>query len=236
MNTIREEVDLPDPEAQPLVHPLDLPAARRSFAASWWLEQLASPTMFFALASTLWAISDNYVTPIVASLVITVCAAFASRYQSGEAWSHIPRKRHDHQRQVPRSWSIAQVTISTLASYCGLVLLLDWIIARDFPSGVASFSVGMGTGVALILSASLLWNLGTSRPLCRGKGTRSVQYIALTLTVAALTYTSIVLTGATSVEDWKLTHIATGVATALAVQSLWLLIHVAPRPVIHPQP
>lgn len=235
MNTIREEADLPDPAIQPLVHPLDLPATRCSFAASWWLEQLASPTMFFALASTLWAISNNYVTPIVASLVITVCAAFASRYQSGEAWSHIPRKRHDHQRQVPLSWLIAQATISTLALYFGLILLLNWIIARSFPPGVASFSVGMGIGIVLLLSASVLWNLGTPRHLRRAEGTQFPQYITLTLTVAALIYTSVALTGTASAEGWQLTHIAMGAATAVAVQSLWLLIRVTPRPSIHPQ-
>lgn len=226
MNTIREEGNLPDPAIQPLVHPLDLPAARRSFAASWWLDQLASPTMFLALASMLWAISNNYITPILVSLVVTVCAAFASRYQSGEAWSHIPRKRHDHQRHVPLWWSVAQTAISTLALYVGLILLLGWIIARDFPPGVAAFSVGMGIGIVLIMSTTPLWNLGAPRRLRSEARAWSPQYISLALTAVAVVFSSVTLAGAADAESWQLIDIATGTAVTLAVQCLWLLIHV----------
>lgn len=235
MNTIREEVDLPDPAIQLLVHPLDLPVARRSFAASWWLEQLASPTMFLALASMLWAISNNYITPILASLVITVCAAFASRYQSGEAWSHIPRKRHDHKRQVPLSWSVTQAAISTLALYLGLILLLGWIIARDFPPGVAAYSVGVGIGIVLIMSVTLLWDLAAPRHLRSVVGARYPQYVSLALIAAAVVYSSVTLSGAAAAEGLQMTDIATGVAVILAVQALWLLIRVISRPVSEPE-
>lgn len=234
MNTIREHVDLPDPAVQPLVHPLDLPVARRSFAASWWLDQLASPTMFLALASMLWAISNNYITPILASLVITVCAALASRYQSGEAWSHIPRKRHDHRRQVPLSWSIAQAAISTLALYLGLMLLLGWIIARDVPPAVAAYSVGMGIGIVMIMAAALLWSLGAPRHPRGTAGSRSPQFVSLVLTTVAVVYASITLAGAADAEGWQPIDIVTGTAVILTVRVLWLLIRVVSRPVPGP--
>lgn len=54
MNTIAEHVELPEVSVQPLVHPLELPGAGRAFTMSWWLGQLASPTIFFALAAIFW--------------------------------------------------------------------------------------------------------------------------------------------------------------------------------------
>jgi hypothetical protein len=43
VNDINELVDLPDPTTHPLVHPLDLPEARRPFRISWLIGTLTSP-------------------------------------------------------------------------------------------------------------------------------------------------------------------------------------------------
>jgi hypothetical protein len=43
MNDINELVDLPDPAIHPLVHPLDLPQARRPFRTAWLVGALTSP-------------------------------------------------------------------------------------------------------------------------------------------------------------------------------------------------
>lgn len=43
VNELNELVDLPDPTTHPLVHPLDLPQARRPFRTAWLIDALTSP-------------------------------------------------------------------------------------------------------------------------------------------------------------------------------------------------
>lgn len=226
MNPMQEEVLLPDPAIQPLVHPLDVPAARRSFAVAWWLEQLASPTIFLALASALWATSNNFVTPILVPLIITVCAFFASHYQSGEAWAYIPRKRHDHGRRVPAAWSIVHEIVRTLLLCCGLTLLLGWIAGQSFPPGVAAYSIGIGIGIALLMAASLIWNLVRPAQLRDKRGEHSSHYIRFTLIVATILYCSIALPVP---EDLPSTYVTTGIASMIAVQVLWITLRFVAR-------
>ena len=221
MNPIEEEIELPDPAVQPLVHPLDVPAARRTFAASWWLERLASPAIFFAVASALWATSNNFITPIVAPLIIMVCAYFASHYQSGEAWAYIPRKRHDHQRRVPTAWSAAHDITRTMLLCIGLILLLGWMIAQDFPPEVRSYAIGMGIGIVLIMAGNLVWNLMHPRPWRDASAPRSAQYVSLIITMGTLLYASIALPLS---ADLRLMETIIGVAIMLAIHQLWVVL------------
>ncbi len=59
MKTIEEAVELPAVAVQPLVHPLDLPPARRAFITSWWLSLLTLPPVFFGIAAVLWSVSTT---------------------------------------------------------------------------------------------------------------------------------------------------------------------------------
>jgi hypothetical protein len=43
MNDVTELVELPDPATHPLVHPLDVPQARRPFRTAWLIGALTSP-------------------------------------------------------------------------------------------------------------------------------------------------------------------------------------------------
>lgn len=78
MNPIEEKVHLPDPETQFLVHPLDLPGARKEFLTGWWLGIVATPQFYTALLAFFWAVSNNYVTPILVPLVLVVIAGWIS--------------------------------------------------------------------------------------------------------------------------------------------------------------
>ena len=66
MNDINELVDLPDPATHPLVHPLDLPQARRPFRTAWLIGALTSPPVAALVAVIIWFASHSYLVPLVA--------------------------------------------------------------------------------------------------------------------------------------------------------------------------
>lgn len=222
MKTIHEAADLPDPAIRPLVHPLDLPQARKPFATAWWLSVLTTPTVFFGMAAVLWAISNNYVTPIVVPIIVVVAAVFARKYYLSEAWAYIPRKRQDHSRRMPTSWSVLKSALSALIFLFGLIALIQWFVNQSLPSAVSAYSVGMGAGLVLIMVINLVWTLVTPSRLNASLGGWLPQLVSLLVVTAALAYGYQALTATGAPDAWATLDLLIGAAIIVGVQvALW---------------
>ena len=162
MKPIEEQVQLPDPEQQFFVHPLDVPAARGEYLKGWWLGIVATPQMFTALLAALWVISNNRVTPVLVPLVLTVVAGFVGSQFTRAAWDYIPRRRHDRHRRMTRL-ALAAASIKALSLLAGLVIFLFWADAQGFSGSFSSYPLGMSAALVLILAIDLVVGLGRGR-------------------------------------------------------------------------
>lgn len=216
MNPIEEQVQLPDPEQHFLVHPLDLPEARKEYLTGWWVGIAATPQVFTALLAALWSVSNNRVTPIIVPLLLTAIAGFVSARLTRGAWDYIPRRRHDTQRRPARLGATAAV-VKALFLLAGLVIFLLWAGAQGFSGSFSSYPLGMG--VALILVLTLDVGVG----LIRGR-TQDADILdgLLTLLVSAgaLWGAIALLSGAEDGLQW--TGLVAGAATLVAVWLGWL--------------
>ena len=158
MNPIEEKVQLPDPETQFLVHPVDLPGARREFLTGWWLGIVATPQVYTALLAFFWAVGNNYVTPILVPLVLVVIAGWMSSKLTRGAWDYIPRKRHDIDRPMT-TMTIAASLITSLALFAGLLTFMVWAVSQDLVPGFSAYPLGMGAAIVLIMAGELLVKL-----------------------------------------------------------------------------
>ncbi len=158
MNPIEEKVQLPDPKTHFLVHPLDLPGARKEFLLGWWLGVFATPQVYTALLAVLWAVSNNYVTPVLVPLVLVVIAGWISVKLTGGAWDYIPRKRHDKDRRMT-GMTIAASLITSLALFAGLLIFMAWTASQDLFPGFSAYPLGMGSAIALIMAGELVIKL-----------------------------------------------------------------------------
>ncbi|MEO3941083.1 hypothetical protein V3C41_08395 [Paenarthrobacter nicotinovorans] len=164
MNPIEEKVQLPDPQTHFLVHPLDLPAARKEFLLGWWLGVFATPQVYTALLAFFWAVSNNYVTPVLVPLVLVVIAGWVGSRLTRGAWDYIPRKRHDRQRRLP-GLRISAALVTSLALLAGLVVFMLWASGQDFVPGFSAYPLGMGAAIVLIMVLELVVKLVRRRTL-----------------------------------------------------------------------
>jgi hypothetical protein len=156
MREITELVDLPDPTIQPLVHPLDLPEARRPFRISWLLAALTSPAIGLCVAALIWFASGNYVVPVLAGLAVIGLGALASHWFAGQAWAFIPRKRQDHARAVPARWELGSGLVFGLVLGATLLLVADRLNQPDVPTEVRESTVGMSVAIGLMVLGELV--------------------------------------------------------------------------------
>ncbi|WP_309074191.1 hypothetical protein [Paenarthrobacter sp.] len=158
MNPIEEKVQLPDPETQFLVHPVDLPGARKEFLMGWWLGIVATPQVYTAFLAFFWAVSNNYVTPVLVPLVLVVVAGWISSKLTRGAWDYIPRKRHDKERRMT-GMTIAASLITSLALFAGLLVFMAWAVSQQMVPGFSAYPLGMGTAIVLIMAGELVVKL-----------------------------------------------------------------------------
>jgi hypothetical protein len=168
-NDVTELVELPDPAIHPLVHPLDLPEARRPFRTAWLIGALTSPPVGALAAVVIWFASRNYLVPLVAGAAIIGFGQLASGVFREQAWAFIPRKRQDRQRPLPVSWELGSGLV--LAAVLALALLLvTFRLARpDVSVEVRAFTFGMGAAAGLlVVGAGVgIWKLVGRRPQAR---------------------------------------------------------------------
>lgn len=179
---IREEVDLPDPDVQPLVHPLDLPAARGPFRAGRIVAALTSLPVSALVAAIIAYASRNALPPIIAFLALVVLGAMASRWFTDRAWDHIPRKRQDRARPLPRTWELASAAVLALVLGVALLLIVFRLDDPDVPLTVRSYTFGMCVVAALLVVADAVAGL-----LRRSARRRALAGLPGTLVVAVAT-------------------------------------------------
>ncbi|WP_433720595.1 hypothetical protein ACQP2Y_36105 [Actinoplanes sp. CA-051413] len=185
--TVMEElVDLPDPETQPLVHPLDLPAARTDFRNGWLVGAATGLPVAALVAGIIAYLTRSVVPPIVAFLALSVFGAMASRFAINRAWDHIPRKRQDRERPLPRSWDLGAAAILALALGVALLLIVYRLDDADVPVDVRSFTFGMSAVAALLVVADAVF--GLLRPARRGRALASLPGVVVVAVAVVLAY------------------------------------------------
>ncbi|MCR2783523.1 MULTISPECIES: hypothetical protein [unclassified Microbacterium] len=142
----------------PLQHPLDIPAARRSYMAATVLDWLCSPLMLCSAVLTLLATSNNTVTPLLSSAVTLGLIALLERHHRTEAWAHIPRKRQDSPRpdavSVAAAGAAAQVALLAVAmSFFGHA-----VTAGHAPAEAVSLGIGVVLGTAALAVGTAAWD------------------------------------------------------------------------------
>jgi hypothetical protein len=223
MKTVRETVALPDSAQQPLVHPLDLSAARRLFVASWWLTVLVMPTVVFFFVALLWSVSNNYVTPIVVPIALAVCAGLLSTYLRKEAWAYIPRKRQDSQRRVPPRWSVMRWVISTASLLAGLALLTLWLVEHELDAGVLGYIFGSALGIVLLMVIGLLWMVFAPSRLRSTLDSWTVQLTRLIAVGAAIVIGCLIVGQRYDLADFDISNVLIGAGVIIAAQVIWWL-------------
>jgi hypothetical protein len=154
MNDIAELVDLPDPATQPLVHPLDLPAARRVFGMWWLVGTVANPAVGLCVAALAWFASQSYVVPLVAGFTLVGAGALVGHRLGEEAWAFIPRRRQDRERPLPISWDLASAMLFAALLAAVLVLAAARLGQADVAPDVRAFAFGSGAAAALLQAAA----------------------------------------------------------------------------------
>ena len=166
---IREEVDLPDPEVQRLVHPLDLPQARGQFRTAWLIGALTSVPVAALVAAIVAYATRNPAPPIIVFLALAVFGAMASRWHRERSWDYIPRKRQDRDRPLPRVWDIASSGVLALVFGIALLLIVFRLDDGDVSAEVLSFTFGMGAVAALLVVGDTVIGPDPSRAAAGGR-------------------------------------------------------------------
>lgn len=210
MKDITEIVDLPDPAAQSLVHPLDLAPARTPFRRAWLVDTLTNAAAGVSVAAVVWFATRNYVVPLLAGAAHIALGAYAARTLREQAWAFIPRKRQDRARPLPLAWELTSaVTVGAL-----LVVAMALVAIRMDQLGlsgdVREFTIGAGAGVVLILVGELVG------ALWRGPGGRVRALLTVTKVLAAaggvaIAYATVI--GSAGPRTW--TNVAWGAATIM---------------------
>lgn len=167
MNDLIELIDLPDPAAQPLVHPLDLPQARNALRWSWLIGALTNPPVVLCIAALVWFASQSYIAPLLAGLPMIVFGPLASRHFRDDAWAFIPRSRQDRGRPLPILWELASALVFAALLAVTLLLVTIRLSQPDVPRSVRAFIVGMalveGVLVALAFASKVVRRRGPER-------------------------------------------------------------------------
>lgn len=151
MNDLTELVDLPDPAIQPLVHPLDLPQARRHFQAHWAVSTLTSVPIVAGLAVLVWFATGSYLVPVLAATSLLGFGWLADRFFLREAWSYIPRRRQDRQRASPVGWELAASLLFAGLLAGVLLAIAIRVDDADVSGPVKQFTFGMAAVAGLFV-------------------------------------------------------------------------------------
>lgn len=211
-----EIVDLPDAAVQPLVHPLDLPEARRWFLRLWLLRVVTSCPVAVCVAGLVWFATQSYVAPLVAGGVLIAIGAVAGHYLSDCAWEYIPRRRQDRLRPLPVTWELGESILFALLLAAVVLLVAQRLGQPDVSVEVREVVFGMGAAVAVLVVVEF----GGKLILPRGRARRTVWFslpsVLVVLGTVAVAYT--ILFGVAEPES--LTLVVAGVAAMLIMGAL----------------
>jgi hypothetical protein len=185
-NVMEEIVDLPDPETQFLVHPLDLPEARVQFRNGWLVGAATSIPVAALAAAIIGYLGQTVVGPLIAFLALSIFGAMASRWATDRAWDYVPRKRQDRNRPLPRSWELGSSAILALVLGVALLLIVFRLDDSDVPLDFRSYTFGMCAVAALLVVADAV--VGLFRPAGRRRALASLPGVAVVAVAAVLAY------------------------------------------------
>jgi hypothetical protein len=151
-----ELVDLPDPETTPLVHPLDLPGARRTYLLSLFVAAATNPLTAIALVLLLWTVTGLGVVALPVGVGLYEAGRVGTPWFDRESWAYIPRSRQDRDRPLPMIWALAEALV--LAAVSGVLM---YVLVLSSPSiggpeqVVAVFGTLLGVHSARAVSTAL---------------------------------------------------------------------------------
>ena len=181
---ITETVALPSAEQQRFVHPLDLPEARKEFRRAYITRALTSPGIALVIAALIWFLVENWVAPVTSFFSLAVIGYFASSWSELEAWSYIPRKRRDLNRELPFTWQFTSSLL--LAALLSVGVLLLGARFADFRSEVREYV--LGAGLAIVAMCIVVLAIGLARPARRRAALFAIPPIVGLATSIALVY------------------------------------------------
>jgi hypothetical protein len=197
MSEMEELVRLPDPLVQPLVHPVDLPETRGNYRFGWLVGVLAAPAVGLAVGVLAWRLGAGYVIPVVAGLSLVVIGAWVRRARMDDAWAHIPRRRQDRERVLPRTWELADGIVSAVAIIVAAALAAPALVTPDIPAGVREFVLGAAAAVAVLVAIDLIASITLRRGSFVGRPWYALP-IVVGVVVAAVIGASVLGTPGTS--------------------------------------
>jgi hypothetical protein len=226
---VPELVALPDESVRPLVHPLDVPEARRVFALSWLISVFAGPATVLSLVVVLWFVAaDRYVGPPV-GILVAVLGWAAATYFEHEAWAYIPRKRQDRARQLPLSWDLTRRLVIAASAGAALALLGRRLLEPSVPQSVGAWVVGASAAIVVLIAAEFLWRLAMAIA-GRGRLRAAVLQLPGLGAVAAVTgYLYRLLHGLPN-REWHIWDLVLAGAVLIVIQvGFWVLAAVVAR-------
>ncbi|HEY3750105.1 MAG TPA: hypothetical protein VGL80_12975 [Pseudonocardiaceae bacterium] len=184
---MNELVHLPDPAVRSLVHPLDVPEARRPFLQYWLITTLTDPSVAFCVAGLLWFATRNPAVSVLAGLAIVVGGWYAQRCVRDQAWSFIPGKRQDRERPLPLTWALGANTVFAVL-FAAVVLLIALRLGRpDVPAQVRVYTFDFAAATAVLVLASAVVGLVRSRE-SRSRTLITLPGVVATVAAVAVSY------------------------------------------------
>ncbi|WP_157408447.1 hypothetical protein [Actinoplanes sp. N902-109] len=181
-----EIVALPDPEVQPLVHPLDVPEARRLLRGSRVVVALTSPPTALLPAALIGYAGRSLIIPAVVLAVLVVVGMLAGRRLADRAWDYIPRSRQDRDRPLPHRWEVASAAVPAVLLGVALVVIVLRLGHDDVSLDVRSFSYGMCAIVTLLVAADAV--IGLLRRAGRRRAVAALPGVVVIIAVTLVAY------------------------------------------------
>lgn len=145
-----------------LIHPLEIPAARRAYLAATALALLSSPVLLVAVMFLLWSVSDNPATPVLAPAWTLVLASLGERRYRSEAWAHIPRRRQDGARHDPAALSAVAAGVPPLCLAAAGWTFVQALETHPVAAAAAPLAAGAAAALAGVLLAVMAWDRAAS--------------------------------------------------------------------------
>jgi hypothetical protein len=188
MNEVTDDVEPPDPAVQPLVHPLDLPEARRLFRTSWLIRALTGPPVGALAAVVVWFASRSYLVPLAAGAATIGFGRLAGRVFEQQAWALIPPRRRDRRRPLPASWELGSGLVLAAVLAVALLLVAFRLDRPDVAVGVREFTFGMGAAAGLLVAADVAARLLRHRGRARRRVLFPLPAVVAVLAGLAVAY------------------------------------------------
>lgn len=218
MSDLNEQVLLPHPSKQRILHPMDVRDARSLFIRAWWFARLASVPIAVANGAVVWLASGNLAATLISPAIMVALGATASRWFYARAWEHIPRKRQAP--QTPQRWALSATVLDSIALVVAATALTLAVAARPAPPGVVDFAVGAALGVALIQIVEMVADTRHAQS-DNARPYRWIPFLAVLVSAAILGTAVEAASGRESTD--VLPVILLGIASMLVAQLIWSL-------------